>query len=397
MFAEGRRATWGGATGTAVLAAVAWWQPPLAAPLVVATGALWWGLGRAGTVGQGPAEQETHRDLERVLDGFLGDLNESLNTECQHVRDDLTQIRSLVTSAVAELNASFTGVNDKTREQSEVANTVLNASTDEISEENVSIRAFVRETESILSHYVETVVDMSRNSVDAAHGIDDIVTQMGTIDDLLGEIRSIAKQTDMLALNASIEAARAGESGRGFAVVAEQVRQLAEQANGFNDRIGEQVTSARRIIDQARTVIGNMASQDMNESLSARTRISAMMEDLERLDRRIEEGLQRITDLTGSIDGHVQDAVRALQFEDISTQLLDNSTRGVDGLEDYLGELRSVVREATSGAGADGDYAARLERARRELETARVRREEDRQSLRSVSQSSMDAGDVELF
>ncbi|MDT2235982.1 methyl-accepting chemotaxis protein [Paenibacillus larvae] len=50
------------------------------------------------------------------------------------------------------------------------------------------------------------------------------------IDEIITAITAIAKQTQLLSLNASIEAARAGEAGRGFAVVAEEVKKLAEQS-----------------------------------------------------------------------------------------------------------------------------------------------------------------------
>ena len=102
-----------------------------------------------------------------------------------------------------------------------------------------------------------------KSTVGAAHKTtSELLTQMKKITDILGEINSIAAQTNLLSLNASIEAARAGEHGKGFAVVADQIRNLAEQS-------AKSAVDSKALIEAAIHEVGdgNMYAEKASTSL----------------------------------------------------------------------------------------------------------------------------------
>jgi methyl-accepting chemotaxis protein len=392
---EGRIRRYGVPAGLTVAAAAAAWVWPAWAPAAVVVGALGWFAVVAR--GSRPVEEVGEvAELEEALRGLLADIDESLNAEFRNVGGDLDQIHGLVSDAVASLNQSFHGMNDATARQTALAQEVIHRTGGDAAEE-VGLSDFIRQTEQFLSDYVEVVVQMSRQSVKTVEHIDDIVAQIDGIHRRLAELKGIAGQTDLLALNASIEAARAGEAGRGFSVVADEVRKLAVQANDFNGQIADEVSRITTDINTTREEVGEMASSDMNTTLSTKDRISGMMKGLEDLDREVEEKARAISEVSSEIDGHVGEAVRALQFEDIVGQLVTSSRSGVQGMDDYLASVRQVLQEVADASAHGTNYAERLQQARQQLAAHRAQREQQRAASRTVEQDSMAGGDVELF
>jgi methyl-accepting chemotaxis protein len=131
---------------------------------------------------------------------------------------------------------------------------------------------------------LEQSVQVSNTIVDQVGQANDFLTKLNqqskSIGAIVSTIRSIADQTNLLALNAAIEAARAGEQGRGFAVVADEVRQLAGRTSQSTLEI-EQVVSANE--DLTTTVTERMGIVKNSAELSNRqiTRVSSVITEIQ--------------------------------------------------------------------------------------------------------------------
>jgi len=352
--------------------------------------------GQAGpTVSNEGNSGTTDRD---ELIALLSELSMLIETQSAEVHGSLAQIKTVVIDATTTLAGSFNELNEKSQFQGVLVNGLVSSgqSDGEGANDTFNTQVFVAETHSLLSHFIELLLNTSTSSMKIVHTIDDVSNQMQEVYTLLKDVTGIANQTNLLALNAAIEAARAGEAGRGFAVVADEVRNLSQHSNRFSDEIQSVIGKANVSIDEAKELVSSMASKDMTDIITAKTSVDEMLKSIESYNEKVDADIGQLSIVSGEISMAVGAAVRSLQFEDVITQVVGYSADHMDRISSLVERIgkSAIAIEGNSGDN-DSEVLDMIQIYRNEIN--QLKEEWDTPLNKAVSQNSMDQGEIEMF
>ncbi|KWS98228.1 chemotaxis protein [Pseudomonas syringae pv. cerasicola] len=195
------------------------------------------------------------------------------------IRDGVTQIASAAEELSAVTEQTSAGVNSQKVETDQVATAMhemtatvqeVARNAEEASEAAVAADRQARDGERVVNEAIAQIERLASSVGNSSEAMGALKQESDKIGSVLDVIKSVAEQTNLLALNAAIEAARAGEAGRGFAVVADEVRSLAQRTQKSTEEIEALIARLQSGTQQAATVMDS--SRELSTSSVELTR-----------------------------------------------------------------------------------------------------------------------------
>lgn len=311
--------------------------------------------------------------------------HEEVSTQSLASSTELGCLRSLLTDAIDKLVGGFSSVAEKTHRQRELTLNTAQGDGSAGALQN-GFQDFVDNTKTVLDNFVQGTIKTSETCMSLVTHMDDINDCLNDIKRILSSIDAIAKQTNLLALNASIEAARAGEAGRGFAVVADAVRDLSNRTQEFSSEIRAHMGRMDQQVHLVEADVTKMASRDMTFALTAKQQADEAMGTLSAINEVVASGAVEASKIAEQVAREVDELVGGLQFQDMSTQLIDHVLTRNSAIEELATELKKL---SAMPLGAQTTRRDALERC--------VAKAQNSTRHNPVAQSEIRTGEVDLF
>ncbi|MBI4979340.1 MAG: chemotaxis protein [Spirochaetes bacterium] len=290
--------------------------------------------------------------------GDLARMTQSMAEQLARIVEDIRNVVATVSAGSNQLSDSANTLSASAAGQAtsveEVSSSVqeVSASIDDVSTSLQVMTATIKQNYDNARQTEKIAAKSANDAKDGGNAFNETVAAMKEIADKVMIIQEIARQTNLLSLNASIEAARAGEHGKGFAVVASEVQKLADRSQRAAGEIGVLSKKSVQVAEKAGEMLTKLVP-DIQKTSELVAEISAASSEQSSSAQQINNSVQQINNSVQQVSAAVQNVNAAAQdaaagSEEVASTAEELSSQSMQ-LEDTIAFFKT-------------DAGARLER-----------------------------------
>ncbi|WP_394201448.1 methyl-accepting chemotaxis protein [Shewanella waksmanii] len=309
------------------------------------------------TIARGDADLSQRINLNRqdelgALAQAFNQFVEQLQSLVQGTRDSATHVKTQTEGAQTSIAQSERHITSQKQQIESVATaaTQMAQTSEHVSARTVSVYDIAQQTDQqvqsglkVVSQSVKDIEQLNTQIAQASEVASLLKAETENISEVLDVIKTIAEQTNLLALNAAIEAARAGEQGRGFAVVADEVRSLASKTQDSTSRIQEIIVRLQTSANDTVAVM-DASKTDTQHCMQHSGEIASTF--------------NAITDALGQFQQQTNEIASAITQQTEAAQLISEN---ICAISDKADESVNQIHQVTQAIGHAESQASQLQ------------------------------------